>query len=61
MNARDRYQYWLDKMDKNDPLYKQLLDIKDDEPEMASPRDKVPNMGALQERLDKLLKISLLE
>ncbi|MBQ6478637.1 MAG: phospho-sugar mutase [Erysipelotrichaceae bacterium] len=30
MNARDRYNEWLEKLDKSDPLYQELLDIKDD-------------------------------
>jgi phosphoglucomutase len=30
MNALDRYNEWLENLDKNDPLYQQLLDIKDD-------------------------------
>ncbi|MBR0417852.1 MAG: phospho-sugar mutase [Erysipelotrichaceae bacterium] len=34
MNARDRYEEWLARMDKNDPLYQELLDIKYDESEI---------------------------
>ena len=34
MSAREKYQEWLDRMDKNDPLYQQLLDIKDDDKEI---------------------------
>lgn len=34
MSAKERYQKWLDEMDKNDPLYQELLDIKDDEKEI---------------------------
>ena len=30
MNARDRYNEWLEKLDKSDPLYQELLDIKAD-------------------------------
>lgn len=31
MNAKDRYNHWLEKLDKNDPLYLELINIKDDE------------------------------
>ena len=34
MNARDRYEEWLQKMDKDDPLYQELLDIKYDDKEI---------------------------
>ena len=34
MNARDRYEEWLARMDKHDPLYQELLDIKYDENEI---------------------------
>ena len=34
MNARDKYNEWLDRMDKNDPLYQELLDIKDNDKEI---------------------------
>ena len=30
MNAKERYNEWLEKLDKSDPLYQQLLDIQDD-------------------------------
>ncbi|MBQ5804223.1 MAG: phospho-sugar mutase [Erysipelotrichaceae bacterium] len=30
MNAKERYNEWLEKLDRSDPLYQQLLDIKDD-------------------------------
>jgi phosphoglucomutase len=30
MNAQERYEEWLEKMDPNDPMYQQLLDMKDD-------------------------------
>ena len=30
MNAKERYQKWVEKLDKNSPFYKKLLDIKDD-------------------------------
>ena len=34
MNARDRYNEWLEKLDKDDPLYQELLLIKDDDKEI---------------------------
>ena len=34
MNARDRYNEWLEKLDKEDPLYQELLTIKDDDKEI---------------------------
>lgn len=34
MNAKERYQEWLERLDKNDPLYQELLAIKDDEKEI---------------------------
>ena len=34
MNAIDRYHEWLERMDKHDPLYQELLDIKYDEKEI---------------------------
>ncbi len=30
MNAKERYNEWLEKLDRSDPLYQQLLDIQDD-------------------------------
>ena len=30
MNAQERYEEWLEKLDPNDPMYQQLLDMKDD-------------------------------
>ena len=30
MNAQERYEEWLKKLDQNDPLYQELLDMKDD-------------------------------
>ena len=30
MNAQERYEEWLEKVDPNDPMYQQLLDMKDD-------------------------------
>ena len=30
MNAQERYEEWLRKLDPNDPLYQELLDMKDD-------------------------------
>ena len=30
MNAKERYQKWVEKLDKNSPFYKKLLEIKDD-------------------------------
>ncbi len=34
MNARDRYNEWLEKLNKDDPLYQELLSIKDDDKEI---------------------------
>ncbi|MBO4919264.1 MAG: phospho-sugar mutase [Erysipelotrichaceae bacterium] len=34
MNARDRYNEWLEKLSKEDPLYQELLAIKDDDKEI---------------------------
>lgn len=34
MSARERYEEWLEKMDKEDPLYEDLLSIKDNEKEI---------------------------
>ena len=34
MNAKEKYNYWLSKLDDNDPLKKELLSIKDDEKEI---------------------------
>ena len=34
MNTIERYEKWLNEMDKNDPLYQELLDIKDDKKEI---------------------------
>ena len=34
MSAKERYQEWLDHLDENDPLRKELLEIKDDEKEI---------------------------
>ena len=33
MTYQQTYQEWLDHLDENDPLRKQLVDIKDDEVE----------------------------
>ena len=34
MSAKERYQEWLDHLDENDPLHKELLEIKDDDKEI---------------------------
>ena len=34
MNAKERYQKWVEKLDKNSPFYKKLLEIKDDAEEI---------------------------
>ena len=34
MNARDRYNEWLEKLSKEDPLYQELLAIKDNDKEI---------------------------
>ena len=34
MNAKEKYNEWLEKLDENDPLYKDLLAIKDDDKEI---------------------------
>lgn len=34
MTARERYEMWLERMDRNDPLYEELLKIKDDDKEI---------------------------
>lgn len=34
MNAKETYELWLNKLDKNDPLYEELLAIKDDDKEI---------------------------
>lgn len=34
MSAKDVYQKWLDNLSEDDPLYKQLIEIKDDEKEI---------------------------
>ena len=30
MNAKERYEEWLEKLDKNDPLYQELLAMEND-------------------------------
>jgi len=34
MNTKERYQKWLDNIEKDSPVYQELLDIKDDEKEI---------------------------
>ncbi len=34
MSIRERYEEWLNNLDKNDPLYKELIEIKDDDKEI---------------------------
>lgn len=34
MNAKEKYQEWLERMDQKDPLYEDLLSIKDDDREI---------------------------
>ena len=34
MNAKEKYNEWLERLDESDPLYKELLEIKDDDKEI---------------------------